>query len=188
MDNRIEYNFSKLIEEIQICCNNRQYFAALSTALILPDICSKIESKYGTAKKDGKPYIIWCNKWLCQYLYPISTWSQYEGSWGQVIYKLRCGILHSGEVDVCDKEYTFFDLKSFNFFVDNDSRYRRPLTIAKVQKTGGCGYSNTAKIDIDIHYLICAIISGTLAFIDYYHLDDEDISFMAIQRDLTKVK
>ena len=182
MPNLIDYNFQKLIEEIQLCCNNKQYFAALSTALILPDICSKIESKQGIAQKEGKPYILWCNKWLAQYLPSVSFWSQYEGSWGQIIYKLRCGILHSGEADVCGKNYTFFDLLDFNFYVNDGPFYAHPLKISIAQKTGGCGHSSTAKIDIDIRYLIYAIINGTQAFVEHYHLNDKDISFMSIQQ------
>lgn len=182
MPNLIDYNFQKLIEEIQLCCKNKQYFVALSTALILPDICSKIESKQGTTKKEGKPYILWCNKWLDQYLPSVSFWSQYEGSWGQIIYKLRCGILHSGEADVCGKNYICFDLENFNFYVNEAPFYAHSIKISTVQKTGDCGRSRTAKIDIDIRYLIYAIINGTQAFVKHYHLNDKDVSNLSIRQ------
>ena len=41
----IRYNLPKIIEEIKFNFDNQQYFTALSSALILPDICSKIETK-----------------------------------------------------------------------------------------------------------------------------------------------
>ncbi len=110
----LNYNINKLIEEILECKSNGNYFAALTTTLILPDICSKIETKkLGERIKYG----MWCERWLSNYLQKLSLSLKATGNWGQIIYKLRCGIMHNGENDLNRKDYDFFKLLSFNIFV-----------------------------------------------------------------------
>lgn len=179
MAQTIDYAFLKLIQEIQSCCDNEQYFTALTTALILPDMCSKIE--YST-KKVGERYTRWCNKWLHQYLPSISCLSTKYGTWGDIIYKIRCGILHSGKVDVCGKDYKFFDLQDFDFYIDNVPFYMHPLEISGEFTSGGRGHSNIMKIRIDIRYLINAIVNSALLFAEHTELNYKDISLLSIQR------
>ncbi len=180
----IDYNLQQLIEEIQLCSKNKQYFAALSAALILPDICSKIESEKGNTKKNGERYIAWCNKWL-KNIPSVHFHSQTYGSWGRIIYKLRCGVLHSGELDVCEKEYIAFNLRNFNFFINDDpSRNACALQICNKQENREYrdGETIEVKINIEIRYLINAIINGTKAFINSYELNENNNQLFSIHQ------
>ena len=47
-----DYCLVDVIEEVQFCCEHERYFAALATALTLPDICAGIEmKKHGVKEK-----------------------------------------------------------------------------------------------------------------------------------------
>ncbi len=48
----------RLIDEINICINNGAYLSAFFVSLVIPVICSKVESINGT---DKDKYIYWCN-------------------------------------------------------------------------------------------------------------------------------
>ena len=175
-----DYCLVDVIEEAQFCCEHERYFAALATALTLPDICAGIEmKKKGIKEKKGMcPYAIWCNKWMKQFLPSISPWSEPNRDWGYVLYKLRCGILHNGDVDVCGKPYGAFDVNAFHLYVGEDDFTDRSMVISQHMKTGGFGYGNTAKIDMDIRYLICAITSASYDFIKSYDLQKEELSVL----------
>lgn len=85
----------KLVNEIEIALKNNLYMVALNTALTLPDICGKAEfpsdsnkkrytkwfdanyKQYDTARNDGTPYLD-----------------------GEVIYSLRCSLLHQGNPNI----------------------------------------------------------------------------------------
>ena len=84
----------KLIRDINKSLDNNCYFAALSLALILPDICGK--AKYPA---DGvtKRYITWYNEYIGNYEKPTSKYNEdmpYLS--GEVIYNLRNSFLHQG--------------------------------------------------------------------------------------------
>ena len=175
-----DYCLVDVIEEVQFCCEHERYFAALATALTLPDICAGIEmKKHGVKEKKGMcPYAIWCNKWMRQFLPSISSWSEPNRDWGYVLYKLRCGILHNGDVDVCGKPYGAFDLEDFHLYVGDGDIVDPPINMCRRVTTGGLVHSNTAKIDMDIRYLICAITSASCDFIISYDLQKEELSVL----------
>ncbi len=183
-----DYCLTDVIEEVQFCCEHERYFAALTTALTLPDICSKIEmQKHGVKEKKEKkmcPYAIWCNKWMKQFLPSISLWSPTNRDWGFVLYKLRCGILHSGDVDVCGKDYGLFDLDTFHLYVGKGDIMDGPIKMSQYMKTGGFKYSYNAKIEVDIRYLILAITSASYEFIKSYDLQKEELSVLESARNV----
>ena len=76
-----------LIQELRVSLKNGLYIMALNTALIVPDICSALESEDG--QTNGKRYKAWFDKYVTP---------KYEGfASGDDIYKIRCATLHQGK-------------------------------------------------------------------------------------------
>ena len=70
-----------LIQEIEDCRGKNCYLAALSLALIIPNVCAS----YGKGGSNGIEYAAWCKKWL-------------DPFWeldGNLVYSIRCAILHA---------------------------------------------------------------------------------------------
>ena len=53
------WQITEIISEIERCLENEQFFAAISLAVILPDICGAVE--YGEKEKVGARYRKWCD-------------------------------------------------------------------------------------------------------------------------------
>ena len=170
----IHYDVHHMLKEIELCVENKCYFAALSTALILPDICGKIFKKNRINEVHGNPYVDWCNTWLHPYLPSLCLANYGKPTWGTIIYKLRCSILHNGELDVCGKKYQWFDLVKFKFYMNGKPWYAEPLTIMQETATGGLKHKNEIYINIDIRFLIQAIINAVLAFEKELDLNQND--------------
>ncbi len=92
------------------------YYSALSIALTLPSMCSRIEYKNNDEYhyydkngkfhwRDGKAYIDFCNvqfthdKWLSECL---------GQNVGDILYNLRCDIVHAGCADIYDGDYAIW--------------------------------------------------------------------------------
>lgn len=175
---KVIYDINKLIIEINECKKNKNYFAALAVALILPDICSKVEQKQSNSKQT---YIGWCDKWLSEYLPKISLSLSSKGTWGQIIYKLRCGILHNGENDINRKEYIFFDLVDFNLYICQDnSCCEYAIRIYNKIENGEVGHSKKMEINIDFNFLINSMINGVYRFLNKNNLQSKDFPSMTI--------
>lgn len=99
----------ELIREVDSCLENGCYMAALMVALTLPDICAKAE--YGVSKKDNKKnYIAWYNSCIEQGL--AKTDGASPSLEGELVYLLRCSVLHQGTPNVDEKQtgITHFEL------------------------------------------------------------------------------
>lgn len=114
------------VEDIKRAVEGGAYLSALALALTLPDICSKIES--GESGKNA--YSDWFNKHVTPYYFPDynkieKLWAKGEGvspeclDWpvfdGLACYKLRCSILHSGNIDIDSQES--IDIQHFELCV-----------------------------------------------------------------------
>lgn len=91
--------FLKIIEEIRKCLDNDLYTAALALSLTIPDICGNIE--YPKISLSATKYKKWYREWIGKY--EISSESFDEGipyESADVIYSLRCNMLHSGNIDI----------------------------------------------------------------------------------------
>lgn len=102
---------------------DKNYWSALSIALALPSICSRIEydkpnnagiyyedNNDGEKKwKDRKCYIDFCNQIMrgnvsCQYLKgkPDRYLTMMLGdNFPETLYQLRCGFVHEGDIELC---------------------------------------------------------------------------------------
>lgn len=99
---------NKLIEEIEIALQNNMYLIALNTALILPDICGKAE--YPTLSTNER-----YKKWYDMYIAEPKNKSPNDTLQltGNVVYSLRCSLLHEGNPNV-SKDKTNIDTFKLN--------------------------------------------------------------------------
>lgn len=101
----------EIIKEINACLDNGCVIAALTSALILPDICAK--AIYPELKKQNKVrYIKWYEEYIGQYehsLFPNAN-SHYPS--GELIYSLRCSLLHEGNPNIENNKFgiEYFEL------------------------------------------------------------------------------
>lgn len=91
---------NRLIDDINKALDAEAYMAALSLALTLPDICAKAE--YGDSLGNKVRYIKWFDEYIGQYeqapVKPGETEMPYLS--GEVVYQLRCSVLHQGNPDI----------------------------------------------------------------------------------------
>lgn len=91
---------SRLIDDINKALDAEAYMAALSLVLTLPDICAKAE--YGDSLKNKERYIKWFDEYIGQYeKSPIKS-GETEMPYlsGEVVYQLRCSVLHQGTPNI----------------------------------------------------------------------------------------
>jgi hypothetical protein len=68
------------------------YYVALATALMIPDICSAMETPEGLTNRPS--YVAWCDKWVApKYATPYG-----DHLTGEDCYGLRCSMLHQGRL------------------------------------------------------------------------------------------
>lgn len=93
----------KIINECEQALEYELYLAALTLALTLPDICAKAE--YPTLRNKER-YVNWCKKHIEPYEKSPNDDMPYLS--GEVLYSLRCSMLHQGtpnvEKDKCNIE------------------------------------------------------------------------------------
>lgn len=101
---------NQIIKEIKTCLKNECYIAALTTALTLPDICGKVE--YPNDNTTSR-YKKWYSKWIGKYEKCPKNNDNMPYPTSDLIYDLRCSLLHEGNPNVnLDKN----DLISFKLF------------------------------------------------------------------------
>lgn len=120
----------RLIEDVNKALDAEAYMAALSLVLTLPDICAKAE--YGDSLKNKERYIKWFDEYIGQYEKAPVKEGEIEMPYlsGEVIYQLRCSVLHQGNPNIdSDKikdescKIDFFTIviekkKPFDIYVD----------------------------------------------------------------------
>lgn len=115
----------KIIEEINIALDNNLYFVALNSVLTLPDICGKAE--YPSEKSSKKRYIDWYDKFIGQYeINPENIIRGIDMPYlsGEVVYSLRCSLLHQGNPNIAGNHNINFSLliekkNEFDVYVDS---------------------------------------------------------------------
>ena len=93
---------NRITDEMKKCVENECYIAALALALTLPDTCGKAE--YPLEKSTKKRYIDWYNEYIGKYEkspnedFPLMPYAN-----GEIVYSLRCQLLHQGTPDIEQK-------------------------------------------------------------------------------------
>lgn len=97
----------KTVKEIRAALDNRLYFIALMSALTLPDICGMAEY---SGESTGSRYKKWINKYVNSREFGKYQYPAIEGLEAEIIYKLRCNLLHQGTPNI---EESFADVDYF---------------------------------------------------------------------------
>lgn len=84
----------RLVGDIRKALENDLYFVALSSALTLPDICGK--AAYPNEQSSRKRYISWYEEEIGKYMKNPDDKENMPYLSGEVIYSLRCSLLHEG--------------------------------------------------------------------------------------------
>lgn len=84
----------RLVQDIRKALENELYFVALSSALTLPDICGK--AAYPNERSSRKRYIFWYEEEIGKYEKDPNDKENMPYLSGEVIYSLRCSLLHEG--------------------------------------------------------------------------------------------
>lgn len=98
--------------------NEKNWYAALTTSLLIPDICSNLEFPH---EQVGKRYERWVKKYL------QDTYTSYIGPDKEKVvfmstqdcYKLRCSLVHAGSGIISDKAMKSVHSK-FHFVIPNE--------------------------------------------------------------------
>lgn len=90
----------RIVQDIRGALDQNLFFVALNSALTLPDICGKAE--YPSEQSTKKRYIDWYDKEIGLYEKSHRQNGQEEMPYlsGEVMYSLRCAMLHSGEPNI----------------------------------------------------------------------------------------
>ncbi len=96
----LELKIKNLTEALQNAATHQNYYASLTMALTLPDICSKLQ--YPEEKNTGTRYSKWFDKYMLRryqkrigYEKTLHTFLS-----GMDCYALRCSFLHQFETDI----------------------------------------------------------------------------------------
>jgi hypothetical protein len=87
-----------LVESVRTALDGMNWYAALSVALALPDICAKVHDpsqRYSRAR-----YVAWFDRYLANTYRRIVAGRPIEFLNGDDCYALRCAYLHEGEFDI----------------------------------------------------------------------------------------
>lgn len=170
----------RIVSEIKTCLENGCYIAALTMALTLPDICGRAE--FGEQVKTGKRYGDWYTEHLGQFEKSLSISNgDQEGLAdkpylsGEMVYALRCSLLHSGEPEVDGDKMTEEQnkLNRFSFVIPKKNQWNAygSSTAINYNQDGSVAFR---AFEVDIPY-----ICNTLSYVagKYYSENKEKFNF-----------
>ncbi|MCT4377647.1 hypothetical protein EFM21_00440 [Leuconostoc falkenbergense] len=85
----LQEKLNPFLNDMQSCIEKGQYYAALTVALTLPDICASLD-KNSFGNPPGERY----EKWMNQYFIHQNNYDQSLNA--KDFYKLRCAYIHAG--------------------------------------------------------------------------------------------
>lgn len=187
-----------LIHDIELALDNENIRCALGMALTLPDICGIVE--FPECNKVEKRYVGWCDSYLFNQGFfptcvidvdnPTKKGEHSRAITGDMCYKLRCAYLHSGNLELNQREYDDFPV----FHLQLTSSEENGIYMGKDSK------DSTGKIcdkHIDARHLIRVLCNAAK---DYYnssgnkdgftnhHIEILDIEYELQRVEASKIK
>lgn len=170
------------LDEIKSCIDNKNFLSALSMTLIIPDICSRISVELNDSTSRTNKYESWFNRWVYRKYYSMPNGKYirrlkslnpelYRIKFnGAVCYKLRCSILHQGNLNLelprNDKDKLKMKITNISLCLNSKSDFQYG------ESTGIVTSSNKKEISLRINIitLMNNMISGCHDFLEYYNL------------------
>lgn len=157
MNNELQDNIQPFIDSVKSALNNKNYYAALTVSLTLPDMCSKLENPEGQTKER---YINWFEKYLSK-RYSDFTDNNRQLLNGDDFYALRCAFLHEGVTDITGQSAKK-DLTNFYLTEPSD------VNTFAVVKTDFKSGKNIQQVDA-----FCEeILSGVQQWVNFHYQKD----------------
>lgn len=157
---------------------NKCYFAALSLALTLPDMCGMAE--YPKESSVAKRYIAWYDNYIGRYMKNEDVGQKAPWLSGEVIYNLRNTFLHQGSPSVIGDKVKEGDnqLDDFMLLLGDGT------VIQQVAFSFDVGYGEVTyrKILVDVTYLCDSLCDAAL---EYYknNIDKFEFKFSVITQE-----
>jgi len=116
MEERSNANtMEKILASIEVSLKAGAHYAALITALTLPDICGEIETgKLGSRER----YLAWFNRYLYGYYNRKGYKNQVDFLIAENCYALRCSLLHQGIASISGQQSRKGSLRTIHFHTD----------------------------------------------------------------------
>ncbi|QUR94351.1 hypothetical protein [Macrococcoides canis] len=167
-------------KSVRDCLENENYFGAILTSLILPEVCSKIS--YCNSKGVSTRY----KEWLNTYFIPLiededETVRNYLNA--KNIYALRCTIVHEGTSDVSRQDNYMSKLKAHEQ-VDELIPYLNTLDFHKVLYANSTNVSTREvkrSLFLDLEFFCELMIKSVDIWLkDNINLDETELSLFSI--------
>jgi hypothetical protein len=108
----LKANFRAYFDDIDKCVKGRCFWALLHLLIVLPDVCSAMETMEGQAD-DGR-YRSWCKRFLADELIKPNDW-----------YRIRCLILHQGRTNDEERKSRYINFRFSHSQVDGPKIHRQ---------------------------------------------------------------
>ena len=177
-----------LIEETKKCLNNGCDLAALIVALTIPDVCGNVMYPND---KNGARYRKWFDHYIGDYEQfpsdkdrPEEEQTPYMS--GDVVYKLRCALLHEGTNDIASKIH----IDEFNLMLGNSFRHEKTKIEQRKEYMSDNSTISHPKVvtwDINVHQLCNKIIWASEVFLEKEAKDAIIIPTIQICSEMTEV-
>lgn len=180
----VSFNNTSIIKgyqkSVRDCLENENYFGAILTSLILPEVCSKIS--YCNSKGVSTRY----KEWLNTYFIPlIENEDEVVRNYlnAKNIYALRCTIVHEGSSDVSRQDNYKNKLKKYEQ-VDEIIPFLNTLNFQKVLYTDSTIMSTVAtkkSLFLDLEFFCELMIKSVDIWLkDNISLDETELSLFSI--------
>ncbi len=164
----------RLVKEINKCLDNGCCMAALSLALMLPDICGK--AMFPDLKSNKERYTKWYDEYGMNEIKnnPLIYDLPIDCLTGSVLYSLRCSMLHQGNPNIEGEKHGFIYFELLYREIEGACSPASSVEAQIIEDENGEEKAVNKKFSINIREL-CAKV-GKLAEI-YYKKNKEKFNF-----------
>lgn len=153
-----------IVQDIEKALRAEAHLSALALALTLPDICSQVE--FNLAESNGKKYQEWFDKHAKSLYFNAGASNPDLPEFdGLACWKLRCGVLHSGNVGIDaakDVDIQIFELRTSGAPLGANAV---SSTLCEAGSTGN-GTETVKKMQIHVEWLCFAIVQAAMVFFE----------------------
>lgn len=111
---------TELTKTVRLSLDQHNWYAAIIVSLTLPDICAKVDGRFG--KTTAARYPAWYERYVVERNKPPTTLSEYDFFSPKDCYALRCAFLHEGSMDINSQPAHEY-VNAFSFKLSDDMRW-----------------------------------------------------------------